>query len=77
MPSTSAALAERAHWLTIEWLPKYAPEPSSASAVTAEKCHFRTHAPQQKSSGAVFTGALLLWPDLCFPPLRCGCPERG
>ena len=21
-----AALAERAHWLTVEWLPKYAPE---------------------------------------------------
>lgn len=24
--ATCAALAERAHWLTIEWLPKYAPE---------------------------------------------------
>jgi transposase len=24
--ATSAALAERAHWLTVEWLPKYAPE---------------------------------------------------
>ena len=24
--ATRAALAERAHWLTIEWLPKYAPE---------------------------------------------------
>ena len=23
---TRAALAERAHWLTVEWLPKYAPE---------------------------------------------------
>lgn len=23
---TSAALAERAHWLIVEWLPKYAPE---------------------------------------------------
>ena len=23
---TMAALAERAHWLTVEWLPKYAPE---------------------------------------------------
>jgi transposase len=24
--ATTAALAARAHWLTIEWLPKYAPE---------------------------------------------------
>lgn len=24
--ATKAALAERAHWLTVEWLPKYAPE---------------------------------------------------
>jgi hypothetical protein len=24
--ATQAALAERAHWLTVEWLPKYAPE---------------------------------------------------
>ena len=24
--ASQAALAERAHWLTVEWLPKYAPE---------------------------------------------------
>jgi len=24
--ATRAALAERASWLTVEWLPKYAPE---------------------------------------------------
>ena len=24
--ASGAALAERAHWLTVEWLPKYAPE---------------------------------------------------
>src|SRR3712207_7803954 len=24
--ATRAALAERAHWLTVEWLPKHAPE---------------------------------------------------
>ena len=24
--ASRAALAERAHWLTVEWLPKYAPE---------------------------------------------------
>ena len=24
--ATRAALAERAHWLAVEWLPKYAPE---------------------------------------------------
>jgi len=26
LAATSAALAARAHWLTVEWLPKYAPE---------------------------------------------------
>jgi len=25
-PTTLAALAERAHWLIVEWLPKYSPE---------------------------------------------------
>jgi hypothetical protein len=25
-PGPPAALAERAHWLTVEWLPKYTPE---------------------------------------------------
>jgi transposase len=28
-----AALAARAHWLTVEWLPKYAPELNDIEAV--------------------------------------------
>jgi transposase len=28
-----AALAARAHWLTVEWLPKYAPEPNDIEPV--------------------------------------------
>jgi hypothetical protein len=28
-----AALAARAHWLTVEWLPKYAPEPDEIEVV--------------------------------------------
>ena len=63
--ATSAALAERAHWLTIEWLPKYAPEPSSASAVTAEKCHFRTHAPQQKKQWSRLYRRLAAFGRIC------------
>ncbi len=31
--ATRAALAERAHWLTVEWLPKYAPELNDIEAV--------------------------------------------
>ena len=31
--ATRTALAERAHWLTVEWLPKYAPELNDIEAV--------------------------------------------
>ncbi len=31
--ATRAALAERAHWLTVEWLPRYAPELNDIEAV--------------------------------------------
>ena len=31
--ASRAALAERAHWLTVEWLPKYAPELNDIEAV--------------------------------------------
>ena len=31
--ATRAALAERVHWLTVEWLPKYAPELNDIEAV--------------------------------------------
>jgi transposase InsO family protein len=31
--ATRAALAERAHWLAVEWLPKYAPELNDIEAV--------------------------------------------
>ena len=34
--ATSAALAERAHWLTVEWLPKYAPELNDIEVVWSD-----------------------------------------
>jgi transposase len=38
------ALAERAHWLTVEWLPKYAPELNDIEAVWRDlKRHQRAH----------------------------------
>jgi transposase len=37
---TRAALAERAHWLTVEWLPKYAPELNDIEVVWGDlKAH--------------------------------------
>ena len=42
--ATRAALAERAHWLTVEWLPKYAPEPNDIEAVRRDlKRHHLAH----------------------------------
>jgi transposase len=39
-----AALAARAHWLTIEWLPKYAPELNDIEAVWRDlKAHHLAH----------------------------------
>ena len=39
-----AALAARAHWLTIEWLPKYAPELNDIEAVWRDlKAHYLAH----------------------------------
>jgi transposase InsO family protein len=39
-----AALAERAHWLTVEWLPKYAPELNDIEAVWRDlKRHHLAH----------------------------------
>ena len=39
--ATRAALAERARWLTVEWLPKYAPELNDIEAVWRDlkRCH--------------------------------------
>jgi len=34
--ASRAALAERAHWLTVEWLPKYAPELNDIEIVWAD-----------------------------------------
>jgi hypothetical protein len=31
--ATLAALAARAHWPTVEWLPKYAPEPNGRGSI--------------------------------------------
>ena len=39
-----AALASRAHWLTVEWLPKYAPELNDIEAVWRDlKAHHLAH----------------------------------
>ena len=42
--ATLAALAERAHWLTVEWLPKYAPELNDIELVWGDlKAHHLAH----------------------------------
>ena len=42
--ATMAALAERAHWLTVEWLPKYAPELNDIEVVWGDlKAHHLAH----------------------------------
>jgi transposase len=42
--ATLVALAERAHWLTIEWLPKYAPELNDIEVVWGDlKAHHLAH----------------------------------
>jgi transposase len=42
--ATRAALAQRAHWLTVEWLPKYAPELNDIEAVWRDlKRHHLAH----------------------------------
>lgn len=41
---TRAALAARQHWLTVEWLPKYAPELNDIEAVWRDlKAHYLAH----------------------------------
>jgi transposase len=42
--ATLAALADRAHWLTVEWLPKYAPELNDIEVVWHDlKAHHLAH----------------------------------
>lgn len=42
--ATTAALAARAHWLTVEWLPKYAPELNDIEVVWRDlKAHHLAH----------------------------------
>jgi hypothetical protein len=42
--ATTAALASRAHWLTVEWLPKYAPELNDIEVVWHDlKAHHLAH----------------------------------
>ena len=42
--ASRAALAERAHWLTVEWLPKYAPELNDIEALWRDlKRHHLAH----------------------------------
>src|SRR5262249_42863720 len=42
--ATAAALAARAHWLTVEWLPKYAPELNDIEVVWHDLKAFRVEA---------------------------------
>lgn len=42
--ATMAALAARSHWLTVEWLPKYAPELNGIEVVWRDlKAHYLAH----------------------------------
>ena len=42
--ATTAALASRAHWLTVEWMPKYAPELNDIEVVWHDlKAHHLAH----------------------------------
>jgi transposase len=42
--ATRAALATRAHWLSVEWLPKYAPELNDIETVWRDlKAHHLAH----------------------------------
>lgn len=42
--ATTAALADRAHWLTVEWLPKYAPELNDIETIWRDlKAHHLAH----------------------------------
>jgi transposase len=42
--ATRAALAARVHWLTVEWLPKYAPELNDIEIVWGKlKAHHLAH----------------------------------
>lgn len=42
--ATAAALAARAHWLTVEWLPRYAPELNDIELVWRDlKAHHLAH----------------------------------
>lgn len=42
--ATKAALADRVHWLTVEWLPKYAPELNDIEGVWRDlKSHYLAH----------------------------------
>jgi hypothetical protein len=42
--ATRAALAERAHWLAVEWLPRYAPELNDIEALWRDlKRHYLAH----------------------------------
>src|SRR5271166_1443043 len=67
-----AALAARAHWLTIEWLPKYAPELNDIEPVWRDlKAHHLAHqtftdiaAPDQAMHDAVMDG-LVERGDVC------------
>ncbi len=68
-----AALAARAHWLTVEWLPKYAPELNDIEGVWRDlKAHHLAHqtfADPEQLDGAIHQAVSALNQDRAPLPL--------
>jgi hypothetical protein len=45
-------LTERAHWLTVEWLPKYAPEMNDIEIVWGDRVTLRTPRASKSATSA-------------------------
>ena len=59
-----AALAARAHWLTVEWLPKYAPELNDIEPVWRDlKAHHLAHQTFTEMAGSRECRAGRDWPS--------------
>jgi transposase len=62
-------LAERAHWMTVEWLPKYAPELNDIEEVWRDlKRHHRAH---QTFTGADASTTASITPSPCSTRSAC------
>jgi len=70
---TTAALAARVHWLTVEWLPKYAPELADIEVVWHDlKAHHLAHQTFADTDGldrAIHQGVLGLNAERAVLPL--------